>query len=175
MLYSVNKWMKKKLHSCYIVIALNILYKSCWTKSRHSETFRSNISHFLFNTFHILIISQTLKILKYMKTSRYLRLRVYPQNAQFYSSTSSNFRRYVTSPLLFPGYEEFIMIMIKWYNNAATFGAFALGNVIAWPSSVLEQIDLSDSTESWIVSIFMIGAALVPWIACTELIMQNQN
>ena len=50
--------------------------------------------------------------------------------------------------------------------TAATFGAFALGNVIAWPSSVLEKIDLSDSTESWIVSIFMIGAALVPWIAC---------
>ena len=50
--------------------------------------------------------------------------------------------------------------------TAATFGAFALGNVIAWPSSVLEKINLSDSTESWIVSIFMIGAALVPWVAC---------
>jgi len=48
----------------------------------------------------------------------------------------------------------------------ATFGAFSLGNVIAWPSTALlslpEDIPLSDSDENWTVSIFMLGAALVP-------------
>ena len=45
--------------------------------------------------------------------------------------------------------------------------------MIAWPSSVLEKINLSDSTESWIVSIFMIGAALVPWVACNAIFDSN--
>ena len=52
---------------------------------------------------------------------------------------------------------------------SATFGAFSLGNVIAWPSSALlslpEDIPLTDDEENWTVSIFMLGAALVPWLA----------
>ena len=52
---------------------------------------------------------------------------------------------------------------------SATFGAFSLGNVIAWPSTALLSLDadiaLSDSEENWTVSIFMLGAALVPWLA----------
>jgi len=52
----------------------------------------------------------------------------------------------------------------------ATFGAFSLGNVIAWPSNAIQKsqapTDISNyGSESWIVSIFMIGAALVPWVA----------
>ena len=52
---------------------------------------------------------------------------------------------------------------------SATFGAFSLGNVIAWPSSALlsltADIPLTDTEENWTVSIFMLGAALVPWFA----------
>ena len=52
---------------------------------------------------------------------------------------------------------------------SATFGAFSLGNVIAWPSSALlsltDDIDLTKTEENWTVSIFMLGAALVPWLA----------
>ena len=56
----------------------------------------------------------------------------------------------------------------------ATFGAFSLGNVIAWPSTALQEsqipeefnIDMDSTTYSMIVSIFMIGAAVVPWIGC---------
>ena len=52
---------------------------------------------------------------------------------------------------------------------SATFGAFSLGNVIAWPSSALlsltDDIDLTKNEENWTVSIFMLGAALVPWLA----------
>jgi len=52
----------------------------------------------------------------------------------------------------------------------ATFGAFSLGNVIAWPSNAIQKSqapsDIANyGAESWIVSIFMIGAALVPWVA----------
>jgi len=50
----------------------------------------------------------------------------------------------------------------------ATLGAFSLGNVVAWSSSALpkieEEMDLAGA-ENWIVSIFMIGAAFVPWFA----------
>ena len=58
------------------------------------------------------------------------------------------------------------------FSTSATFGAFSLGNVIAWPATAIngikdeeDGIDI-ESTEAWIVSIFMIGAAIVPWIAC---------
>ena len=53
----------------------------------------------------------------------------------------------------------------------ATFGAFALGNVIAWTANSLQDTqipaDLGDlgSAEAWVVSMFMIGAACVPWVA----------
>ena len=44
-----------------------------------------------------------------------------------------------------------------------------MGNVIAWPSSALlslkDDISLTDNDENWTVSIFMLGAALVPWLA----------
>ena len=54
---------------------------------------------------------------------------------------------------------------------SATFGAFALGNVIAWTANSLQDTqipaDLGDlgSAEAWVVSMFMIGAACVPWVA----------
>ena len=58
---------------------------------------------------------------------------------------------------------------INYYKCSATFGAFSLGNVIAWPSSALlsltDDIDLNKNEENWTVSIFMLGAALVPWLA----------
>merc|ERR1712241_63551 len=53
----------------------------------------------------------------------------------------------------------------------ATFGAFALGNVISWTSNSLQDnqipADLGDlgAAEAWVVSMFMIGAACVPWVA----------
>ena len=50
----------------------------------------------------------------------------------------------------------------------ATFGAFSLGTVIAWSSSALpkieEEIVLGDA-KNWVVSVVMIGAAIVPWVA----------
>ena len=50
----------------------------------------------------------------------------------------------------------------------ATLGAFSLGNVVAWSSSALPQIEeeiVLDGGRNWIVSVYMIGAALVPWFA----------
>ena len=50
----------------------------------------------------------------------------------------------------------------------ATLGAFSLGNVVAWSSPALPQIEeeiVLDGGKNWIVSVYMIGAALVPWFA----------
>jgi len=52
----------------------------------------------------------------------------------------------------------------------ATLGAFAFGNVLSWPSNAFQESHLPKdidygSYESWIVSIFMVGAAFVPWVA----------
>ena len=43
-----------------------------------------------------------------------------------------------------------------------------MGNVVAWSSSALPKIEEEISLEgekNWIVSIFMLGAAVVPWFA----------
>jgi len=53
----------------------------------------------------------------------------------------------------------------------ATLGAFALGNVIAWPATAIYQIgdeaviSLSTEQESQVVAISMIGSAVVPILA----------
>jgi len=56
----------------------------------------------------------------------------------------------------------------------ATFGAFSLGTVISWPSNALQNgtgyapddldFEFDSNVASWIVSLFMIGAAVVPWV-----------
>ena len=43
-----------------------------------------------------------------------------------------------------------------------------MGTVIAWPSSALPKIEkeiVLGEARNWVVSIVMIGAALVPWFA----------
>ena len=53
----------------------------------------------------------------------------------------------------------------------ATLGAFALGNVIAWPSTALPGIEddtdltITENEKTQTVGLFMIGAALVPFFA----------
>ena len=59
---------------------------------------------------------------------------------------------------------------------SATFGAFSLGTVISWPSNALQNgtgyapddldFEFDSNVASWIVSLFMIGAAVVPWVGC---------
>ena len=43
-----------------------------------------------------------------------------------------------------------------------------MGTVIAWPSSALPKLETEIElgvAKNWVVSIVMIGAALVPWVA----------
>ena len=57
-----------------------------------------------------------------------------------------------------------------------------MGTVIAWPSSALPKIgEESDivlgEAKNWVVSIVMIGAALVPWVAglAIGLVLKSRN
>ena len=68
---------------------------------------------------------------------------------------------------------DFIEIIVNIILNIslATLGAFALGNVIAWPATAIlqigdeDQIELSTEMESQVAAIGMIGSAVVPIIA----------
>ena len=90
------------------------------------------------------------------------------QHAQFRTSIHSNFRR-LGLDLFQVSFFSALLFKLDFYS--ATFGAFALGNVISWTSNSLQDTqipaDLGElgAAEAWVVSIFMIGAACVPWVA----------
>lgn len=49
----------------------------------------------------------------------------------------------------------------------ACIGAFSQGSVVVWSSNALQHIpeEILGNSKEWVVSIFMIGAGLVPWFA----------
>ena len=87
------------------------------------------------------------------------------KHAEFHTTTYSYIRRWAIRHL----FKSWVSSSHVWHFSA-TIGAFCHGNVVVWPSNALQDnqipvdIDISHSKE-WIVSIFMIGAAIVPWFA----------